>query len=148
MAVAIQFFNSFVESMGDGSIDMDTDTFKTELVNGYSYSAAHTQRSNWSGSALGTGNGYTTGGASMTGTATGWSHSGGTTTWNADDVSWTASGGSIGPATGAVVYSDTSTNDLGVCHVDFDDGGAGTETAGDGTQFVITWNASGIFTVS
>lgn len=42
------------------------------------------------------------------------------------------------------LYSDTSVNDLLAYSVDFD----GNQTAGDGTDFVVSWNASGIFTVS
>ena len=61
--------------------------------------------------------------------------------FDADDVTWTASGGSIA-AMGALIYDDTDTNDPPVAWIDFD----GTQTAGDGTDFKILWNASGIVT--
>lgn len=58
---------------------------------------------------------------------------------DADDISKTASGGSIGPATGAVIWGD-DTADAPLFYIDFE----GEEEAGEGTPFVITWNASGI----
>jgi hypothetical protein len=63
--------------------------------------------------------------------------------FDADDVSWTASGGSIAAAF-AMVYNDTDTDDPPVFRIDFD----GTITATTGVPFVIEWNASGIFTVT
>jgi hypothetical protein len=61
--------------------------------------------------------------------------------FDADDVTWTASGGSIAAAF-ALVYNDTDTDDPPVLRIDFD----GTVTATDGVPFVISWNASGILT--
>lgn len=63
--------------------------------------------------------------------------------FDADDVTWTASGGSIAAAF-AMVYNDTDTNDPPVFRIDFD----GTITATAGIPFVIAWNASGIITVT
>ena len=63
--------------------------------------------------------------------------------FDADDVTWTASGGSIAAAF-AMVYNDTDTDDPPVFRVDFD----GTITATTGVPFVIEWDASGIFTLS
>jgi hypothetical protein len=60
--------------------------------------------------------------------------------FDADSVSWTASGGSI-VANFAMVYNNTDTDDPPVFRVDFD----GTITAVAGTPLVIDWNASGIF---
>jgi hypothetical protein len=91
---------------------------------------------------IGTANGYTQNTKTLTGVAVT------TVTTNdakfdADDVSWTASGGSIAAAF-AMVYNDTDTDDPPVFRIDFD----GTITALDGIPFVIEWNASGIFTVT
>ena len=63
--------------------------------------------------------------------------------FDADDVSWTASGGSIA-ADFALVYDDTDTNDPPVLRIDF----GGTVTALDGAPFIISWNTSGILTLS
>ena len=64
-------------------------------------------------------------------------------TFDANDVSWTATGGSIAAAF-AMVYNDTDTDDPPVFRVDFD----GTVTATVGIPLVIGWNTSGIFTLS
>ena len=85
-------------------------------------------------------NGYTTGGATLANVAVT------TVTTNdakfdADDASWTASGGAITASYG-ILYNDTDTNDPPVAFIDF----GGSESAGDTTDFRIVWNASGILT--
>jgi hypothetical protein len=59
-----------------------------------------------------------------------------------DDISVAASGDSIGPADGAVLYADMSPERYPLFFIDFQ----GSEEAGDGTNFNVTWNASGIAT--
>lgn len=143
MAVTINRYNQFPEFFGDNSIDLDGDTFKLALMNSsHTFTATHTQFSDVSANDLATGSGYTNPGKDLASVT--WVNSAGTITFDAGDVTWTASGGSIGPADDGVLYSDTSTNDLLAYSIDFD----GSQTAGDGTDFVVTWNASGIFTVS
>ena len=50
-----------------------------------------------------------------------------------DDYTWTASGGSIGPSNGAVIYDDTTTDDTIVGYIDF----GSAQTATDGGTFKI-----------
>lgn len=147
MVVSINFYNQFMEYVGDGGIDLDDDTFKAELYNStHVFTATHQQRSDVSANALATQFGYTNPGKNFTGIT--WTSTGGVQTFDDTvDMTWTASGGSIGPADDCVIYSDTSTLpfvDLLMCSIDFD----GSETAGDGTDFKITINASGLFTIS
>jgi len=104
------------------------------------WNAASTAYSATDEASVTNGTGYTAGGATL-GTVS-FSETGGTTTLDAADVTWTASGGDIGPATHAVIYSDTATNDDLIAVVNFD----GAQTAGDGTDFKITFAASGILT--
>lgn len=62
-----------------------------------------------------------------------------------DDVVVTATGGSIGPAAGMVVFDKTGANAAAwkpLFYYDF----PSAQTAGVGTDFRITWNASGIAT--
>lgn len=145
MAVTINRYNKFAEYMGDASIDLDADTFTLELYNSsHTFTATHNQRSDISANALATANGYTNPGFNLTSVT--WVESGGTVTFDAADVTWTASGGSIAADDG-VIYDNTVTvpvTDPLMWSVDFD----GTQTAGDGTNFVVTWNASGIFTLA
>jgi hypothetical protein len=91
---------------------------------------------------ISTANGYTQNTKTLTGVAV-TSVTTNDAKFDADDVSWTASGGSIAAAF-AMVYNDTDTDDPPVFRIDFD----GTITATTGVPFVIEWNASGIFTVT
>jgi hypothetical protein len=52
----------------------------------------------------------------------------------ADNVIWTASGGSIGPTPGAILMSDTSADDTIIGYIDF----GGEQTAPNGAQFTIS----------
>lgn len=61
--------------------------------------------------------------------------------FDADDVTWAASGGSIDAAYG-ILYNDTDANDPPLAFIDFD----GAQSACDGTDFKVVWNVSGIFT--
>jgi hypothetical protein len=49
-------------------------------------------------------------------------------------VTWNASGGSIGPTPGAILYDDTSTDNVIIQYIDFD----GEQTATDGNPFSIS----------
>lgn len=142
----INRYNQFPEYFGDNGIDLDDDTFNLALMNAtHTFTATDNDWTDVSANDIGTGNGYTAAGQALTSVT--WVESGGTVTFDAADVTWTASGGDIGPATDAVLYDDTSTvpvADLLAFSIDFE----GSETAGNGTDFKVTWNGSGIFTVS
>jgi len=59
------------------------------------------------------------------------------------DITVTATGGAIGPATGLVVFDATGANAAAwkpLFHFQF----SSPQTAGEGTDFKITWNASGL----
>ena len=93
MAATVSFYDSFKEYIGDGTIDMDNDTFKLMLVTStYTFSAAHTVKTDITNE-LSTANGYTAGGASLTSVT--WSQTSGTATFDAADTAWTASGGNL-----------------------------------------------------
>jgi len=63
-------------------------------------------------------------------------------TLDGDDISVTASGGAIGPASALVIYDDTHASDAPLWHYEFDS----PETAGVGTDFNVNFNVSGIHT--
>ncbi len=152
--VALAFYNQFIEYVGDHSgatagIDLNNDTFLIELFNStHAFDATDQARADVSANAVATGGGYTNPGKALTTVA--WTNATGTSTWDADDNTWSASGGTIpnaGNAAYALIYDDTSVTpfvDLLVCEIDFE----GNELAGDGTDFKITFNGSGIFTIS
>ncbi len=92
-------------------IDFANDTFKVILMDtGFTFNAdTHHGYADVSASELSTGNGYTAGGATLAGVAVTENDTTDRTeiTWN--NVTWTASGGTIGPSPGAIIYDDTPT---------------------------------------
>lgn len=106
MAFVVSPYNNFIEDVIRGNINLATHTFKAALVYGYTFDATHSDFSAITGK-LSTGNGYTAPGKNLANITV--SFTSGKTKWDADDIIWTASGGTIGPATGVVIYSDTST---------------------------------------
>ena len=140
MAITVTAFDKFWEHVGKGEISMSADTFKVMLVNAYTFDATDDVVSDLGAVQVANGNGYTTGGQTLANKS--YAYTSGVTKFDADDAFWTASGGNIGPATGAVIYDSTQSNRL-VCYIDF----GGSETAGDDTDFKITFNSSGIFTI-
>jgi hypothetical protein len=133
--------------IGDGTIDLDTHTFKIQLHSS-SYTpnrATQAVRADLTNE-LSTANGYTATGATL-GSVT-YAQTAGTATWDAADPSWTASGGSL-VASYAVIYDDTPTSPadplVGYCLLDT---APADITATTGQVLTIQFNASGIFTLS
>jgi hypothetical protein len=139
MAVTISLYNHTAKRFGSGE-NAAGDTYKVKLLSAATFNATHTTLSATGGTEATTGTGYTAGGATLANVAVT------TVTTNdakfdADDVTWSASGGAITASYG-IIYNDTDADDPPVAFIDFD----GSESAGDGTDFKIVWNASGIFT--
>ena len=139
MAVTISLYNHTAKRFAEGSNAVG-DTYKVKLLTAATFNATHTTLAATGGTEATTGTGYTAGGATLSG-VTVTTTTTNDATFDASDVTWTASGGSIS-AVAAILYNDTDTDDPPVAFIDF----GGTETAGDGTDFKIVWNASGIFT--
>lgn len=96
-------YTSFKNKLGDGTYDLDTNTFKVMLVtSAYTPSLAHTTKANITNE-LATANGYTAGGATLANVQ----YTGGA--WDANNVVWTASGGSL-TARYFVVYQSGTFN--------------------------------------
>lgn len=141
MAVTISLYNHTSRRFADGS-NAVADTYKVKLLTAATFDATHATLAATGGTEATAGTGYTAGGQALANVAVT------TVTTNdakfdADDLVWTASGGSI-VASYAIIYNDTDTDDPPVAFIDF----GGSESAGDGTDFIIVWNASGIFTWS
>lgn len=101
-------FDSFALRMADGTIDLDSHTFKMSLhtssfVPSVSTMAVHADLTNEVANA----NGYTTGGISLTSVT--YTLSAAVAKFTSAAPVWTAAGGSI-TARYAVIYDDTSTN--------------------------------------
>jgi len=148
-ASAWRMYGSAKEFLGDGTIDLDGHTFKVILLSSVYTPNLDTQDAllDISADELATANGYTAGGATL-GSVT-WTLSAGTVTFDAADVVWTASGGSIA-ARHSAIYDDTVTTpvaDALLCYTLLDTTPADV-TATDGNTLTIQLNASGIFTLS
>ncbi len=90
------------------------------------------------------GNGYTTGGITLTSVT--WSKSGGTTTFDCANIEIEASGGDI-TFRFAVIYDATGSPQPLVCYTTPDNTPADT-TVTDGTKKILTIHASGVLTLS
>jgi hypothetical protein len=139
VAVTVSLYNHTARRFADGS-NAPSDTYKVKLLTAATFDASHETLTATGGTEATTGTGYTAGGQALTGIAVS------TVTTNdakfdADDVVWAASGGAI-TASYAILYNDTDTDDPPVAFIDF----GGSESAGDGTDFKIVWNADGIVT--
>ncbi|MHA2063796.1 MAG: hypothetical protein ACXABY_05355 [Candidatus Thorarchaeota archaeon] len=148
MAVTIDHYDQFVELMGDFATTYGgwpNDTLDIIIMNStHVFTATNTVKTNISANEIPTGNGYTQG-AEVLASVTSSQPVAGTWMLDAADASWTASGGPIptsGDATDAVVYDETVTVPLDALMFDIDFGVA--ESAGDGTDFIISWDANGI----
>jgi hypothetical protein len=139
------FFDEFKKYIGDGTIDLDTHTFKAMLTNSAPTAGTNTVKADIT--EISAGNGYTAGGNTL-GTVT-WVETGaGTGIWqftSADSV-WTASGGSIGPFRYVVVYDDTPTSPADPL-VGFLDYGSNV-TVTTGNTFTVDVGANGWFRLS
>lgn len=144
MAVTVQLYNHTARLIQNGSL-IAGDTYKVELLNNSAtFVATHTTKANVdnSGAYEVSGNGWTAGGETLANVAIS------TVTTNdamfdADDISKTASGGSIGPAYKAVILNSTDGN-IPLAFIDF----GAAQTAGVGTAFIIQWSANGIFSLT
>lgn len=151
--VTIDHYNQFVEMMGDpftGYTGLDSDTQIVMLMNSsHTRTLTNTLRTQVNANELSTANGYTASDGAGAGEALvspTSAESSGTWTWDAADASWTASGGSIGPSTDAVIFNDTVSSPLNALMIDIDF--ESSETAGDGTDFIIAFHANGICTIA
>jgi len=127
-------FNSFAGKVGDGTIDLDTHTFKCALTN-VAPVATNTVLADIT--QIAAGNGYSTGGVTLT-NVTYTEPSAGTWKWDSDNIVITASGGTMATFRYLVIYDDTAASDNLVGYYD-----AGSQSLADGTSLTLTVNANG-----
>jgi hypothetical protein len=143
MAVTISRYNHTVKKLLNKEIDYTT--LKMMLLNNSAtFTAADTTLDQVAGANTPpranevSGNGWTTGGIALASVAVTVVATNDAMI-DADDISVTAAGGSIGPAYKAVIYDDTG--DVPLWFIDFGQ----VEEAGETTDFKFSFNASGIF---
>lgn len=98
-------FEQFVEDLGVKVHNLDADAIKVYLTNATPSTSADAVKADLA--EITAENGYTAGGADATAT---FSQTAGTGTLAGTDITWTASGGTIGPFRYAVLYNDTPTS--------------------------------------
>lgn len=96
-------FQIFVQDVGQKVHNLNSDTLKIMLSN---TAPAATDTVNGNETEISAGNGYVAGGATVASNA--YTESSGTATLVGNAVSWTASGGSIGPFRYAILYNNTA----------------------------------------
>ena len=134
-------FYSFVEAVHEKVHNLGSDTLKVLLTN-TAPSLSNTVKADISGE-LSTASGYTAGVATITVTSS--SQSSGLYTLIASDVTWTASGGSIGPFRYAVIYNDTASSDQLIGYIDY----GYSITVASGQTFTIDFDqTSGLYYAS
>lgn len=121
--------------LGTGAINFSSDSFKIILMaTGFTFNKdTHATYADVSASELATANGYTQNTKTL-----------GTSTVSEDDTNdrlsvtwanaqWTASGGSIGPTPGAIIYDDTTSDNTVIGYIDFTE----NQTATSGGTFTV-----------
>jgi len=126
-------FNSFVEAMAEKSHNLGSDTIKLMLTN-VAPAAANAVKADIT--EITAGYGYTAGGATVTVTAS--SQTSGTYKLVIDDVTFTASGGTMATWRYLVLYNDTATNDE---LIGFYDNGSAV-TLADGNSITTDFSAA------
>lgn len=134
-------FNQTVKDIVDGVHNFSTHAFKVMLTN---TAPVATNSVKTDLTEISAGNGYTAGGSATTITT---SVSTGTAKVTASDVTFTASGGSIGPFRYAVVYNDTPTSPADPLIAWFDYGTNLTLASGE-SLLVDFDGTNGLFTLA
>jgi len=133
-------FNSFVEALAEKVHKLDTDTLKVALTNS-APSASNTVLADIT-QISGT-NGYTTGGTQATQVSS--AQTSGTYKLVINDVTFTASGGSLGTFRYAVLYNDTATNDELIGYWDY----GTTLVITNGNSFTVDFDGTnGVLTIA
>jgi hypothetical protein len=137
-----KLFNCFVENAMEKVHNLQSDTLKIFLTNGQPY-PSHSLKSDIT--EIAAGHGYVSGG--MTATVSSSSSANGLYKLILNDVSFTATGGTIVPFRCAVLYNDTQTTPLKPLIGWWDYGQP--ITLGDGEPFILDLdNSYGILTIS
>lgn len=126
-------FNSFIEKLGRGAINLNSDTLKVALTNTAPTVATDDELADIT--QIANGNGYTTGGTAVGSNA--YSQTSGTGKLTGNDVVFTASG-SMGPFRYAVLYDDTATGDPLIAYWDY----GSSVTLASGETFTVDFDAT------
>lgn len=144
----IPYTINMTDVLESGGIDLDSDTIVAVLLSA-SYTPGRTTHSLWSDVSAYevTGTNYSAGGVALANKTM--THSGGTGTWDADDVSWTTATltakyvALVRRAGGSLVSGD-----LLIGYMDLNTAGGSSTVSSTNSTFAVQWSASGIMTVT
>ena len=144
MAVTAKMYANAMKNFAEKKMDLVSDTIKVALcASGYSVNQQTDDFWNdASGSEVASGNGYTTGGATLSNKTSAVA----TLTYTFDNTVDTTWSTSTITARYAVIYDSSpagATAQPLVCYIDF-----GQDMSSSNGNFTISWNASGIFTAT
>jgi hypothetical protein len=151
MASTLTLFDAFKLYITDGTLDLNSNTFKCTLhTSAYTPNASSQTQMSHINAEVANANGYTTGGKTLT--TIGLVNTAGTVKWSADNLVWSATGGSI-VARYAVISATNTANGVTAPLVGYitlnDNGGSPLDvTVTDGNTLTLQWNVSGIITLS
>lgn len=139
MASFFKFDQFIVDWLIDDVHDLHADTIKVYLTNAPPDAADEIKADL---AEIAAGNGYSAGGQDIANTA---SATGGVYTVTATDITWTASGGQIGPFRAAVAYNDTPVSPVDPLIGAWDRGSS--LTLDDGESFTLDFSGNALLTV-
>lgn len=133
-------FQSAVEKIGRGAINLNSDTLKIALTNSAPNAATNDELADIT--EISAAYGYSAGGTAVGSNA--YSQTSGTGKLTGSDVTFTAAGGNIGPFRYVVLYDATASGSPLICYWDL---GSGT-TINDGSSWTVNFHPSnGILTI-
>ena len=137
-------FEEFSANLGAGVHNFSSDSFKVAMITTLPLASQATP-------AFGdftevTGTGYTAGGVALT---TSFVEAGGVSTFDAStNPTWTQNGAGPSNIIAALVYNDTEAGKAAVGFVDMTTDAGSTPVSTQNGDITITWNASGLFTIT
>jgi len=137
MPISVSLYNHTALRFANGA-NSASDSYRLMLCTSATFNATNTTLASITKTQVANGTGYSAPGALLSGVAINTVNTN-DAAFVANDVTWAASGGSIS-ASYAILYNDTDTDDPPVLFIDF----GGTKTASSGSNFLVTWNSSGI----
>lgn len=146
MAVGpFKFFDRAVPKLGDGTIDLNSHTFRAILCDDsqpldetFAGTSTDARKADLTGE-FSTGGGYTANGIALSSVT--WTRAGSVVTFDAADLLWSAL--TLTDAAYLVIFDDSAANDDLLGFVELNVGGTISPA---GVDLSIAWNASGIFT--
>ena len=137
-------FNTAKEWLMDGTFDLDGDTIKLAICDNTTAPTATTATPALGDfTEVGTGGTYVAGGATLTCT---WTESGGTVTFDSStNPTWAQDAGNDTDATWGIIYADNVISPVADAAIAYVELGTVDMSAG---SLTVTWNASGIFTLT